>query len=258
MGKLYSPGFGFLLMAITYIPIILVILFSFDEGVIATFPLEKFSFTWYRELFQNRSILIAFRNTLIIGVTAVAGSVVIGVSAAFLMHRYKFRAANLYQIVILLPFLLPGIFTGLALLLFFSLVNIPKSLFTVFIGHVVFCTAVVFKTVLARLMVVRKSLEEASYDLGASTIQTFIHVTLPSIRTALITGSLLAFVLSFDETLITFFVIGAQLTLPLKIWAMMRAKFTPQVHALAALVFLTSTIIVIIFSKYILGRESRS
>jgi ABC-type spermidine/putrescine transport system permease subunit II len=257
LGKLYSPGFGFLLMAITYIPIFLVIMFSFDEGIIATFPLEKISLTWYRQLFQNRSILIAFRNTLIIGAAAVLGSLIIGVSAAFLMHRYRFRAANLYQVVILLPFLLPGIFTGLALLLFFSFMNIPKSLFTVFIGHVVFCTAVVFKTVLARLLVVRKSLEEASYDLGATTFQTFIHVTLPSIRTALITGSLLAFVLSFDETLITFFVIGAQLTLPLKIWAMMRAKFTPQVHALASLVFLTSTVIVIVFSKYILGRESR-
>lgn len=258
MGKIYSPGFGFLLLAITYIPIILVIMFSFDKGIIATFPLEKFSFNWYKELFQNRSILIAFRNTLIIGITAVAGSLIIGVSSAFLMHRYKFKAANFYQIIILLPFLLPGIFTGLALLLFFSLVNIPKSLFTVFIGHVVFCTAVVFKTVLARLIVVRKSLEEASYDLGANTFQTFIYVTLPSIRTALITGSLLAFVLSFDETLITFFVIGAQLTLPLKIWAMMRAKFTPQVHALASLVFLTSTLIVIIFSNYILGRQTRS
>jgi len=258
LGKLYSPGFGFLLLLVTYVPIILVIMFSLNESVIAAFPLSKFSLTWYQELFQNRSIMVAFRNTLIIGFGAVGGSLIIGVTAAFLLHRYKFPLSGFYNVVILLPFLLPGIFTGLALLLFFSWVGIPKSLFTVFIGHVVFCTAVVFKTVLARLMVVRRSLEEASYDLGANSTQTFFYVILPNIRNALLTGSLLAFVLSFDETLITFFVIGAQLTLPLKIWAMMRAKFTPQVHALASLVFLTSTLIIIISSKYILGREAKT
>jgi putative spermidine/putrescine transport system permease protein len=129
-------------------------------------------------------------------------------------------------------------------------------LITVFIGHVVFCTAVVFKTVMARLGVMRRSLEEASYDLGATTFQTFFRVTLPNMRTALVTGSLLAFVLSFDETLITFFVIGAQMTLPLKIWGMMRAQFTPVVHALASSVFLISTLLIVVFSRFILGRET--
>jgi spermidine/putrescine transport system permease protein len=234
---------------------ILVIIFSLNEGVIAAFPLTKFSLIWYQELIQDKAILVAFRNTIIIAVGAVVGSLIIGIISAFLMHKYKFAVGKVYQVIILMPFLLPGIFTGLALLLFFTTIGIPKSLFTVFIGHVVFCTAVVFKTVMARLSVLPRSLEEASYDLGASTFQTFTRVTLPNIRTALITGSLLAFVLSFDETLITFFVIGAQLTLPLKIWGMMRAQFTPVVHALAAVIFLTSTLIVILFSKYILGRQ---
>jgi len=255
-GKLFSPGFGFILLVITYVPMILVIVFSFNESIIAAFPLERFSLVWYRELLADASILGAFRNTLLIAVAAVAGSLVIGVSAAFVLHRFHFRGARIYQVVILLPFLLPGIFTGLALLLFFAFTGIPKSLFTVLIGHVVFCTAVVFKTVAARLMVMRRSLEEASYDLGATTAQTFFRVTLPNMRTALITGSLLAFVLSFDETLITFFVIGAQLTLPLKIWGMMRAQFTPVVHALAATIFLISTLLVVVFSRFILGRET--
>jgi spermidine/putrescine transport system permease protein len=254
-GRLYSPGFGYLLLAITYVPMVLVIVFSFNKSIIAAFPLESFSLRWYRDLLADRSILIAFRNTIIIGIGAVAGSLLIGVSASYLMHRYKFRGAKLYQLVVLLPFLLPGIFTGLALLLFFAMTGIPKSLFTVFIGHVVFCTAVVFKTVMARLLVLRRSLEEASYDLGANTFQTFFRVILPNMRTALITGSLLAFVLSFDETLITFFVIGAEMTLPLKIWGMMRAQFTPVVHALASVIFLTSTAFVVVFSRFILGRE---
>jgi len=255
LGRLYSPGFGYLLLAITYVPMLLVIVFSFNQSIIAAFPLESFSLRWYQDLLADRSILVAFRNTILISIGAVAGSLLIGVSASYLMHRYNFRGAKLYQLVILLPFLLPGIFTGLALLLFFAMTGIPKSLFTVFIGHVVFCTAVVFKTVMARLMVLRRSLEEASYDLGANTFQTFFRVILPNMRTALITGSLLAFVLSFDETLITFFVIGAQMTLPLKIWGMMRAQFTPVVHALASVIFLTSTVFVIAFSRFILGRE---
>jgi spermidine/putrescine transport system permease protein len=254
-GRLYSPGFGYLLLAITYVPMLLVIVFSFNQSIIAAFPLESFSLRWYQDLLADRSILVAFRNTILISLGAVAGSLLIGVSASYLMHRYNFRGAKLYQLVILLPFLLPGIFTGLALLLFFAMTGIPKSLFTVFIGHVVFCTAVVFKTVMARLMVLRRSLEEASYDLGANTFQTFFRVILPNMRTALITGSLLAFVLSFDETLITFFVIGAQMTLPLKIWGMMRAQFTPVVHALASVIFLTSTVFVIAFSRFILGRQ---
>jgi spermidine/putrescine transport system permease protein len=255
LGRLYSPGFGYLLLAVTYLPMVLVILFSLNQSIIAAFPLERFSLRWYQDLLADRSILVAFRNTIFIGLGAVAGSLLIGVTASYLLHRHNFRGAKVYQLVILLPFLLPGIFTGLALLLFFAMTGIPKSLFTVFIGHVVFCTAVVFKTVMARLQVLRRSLEEASSDLGANAFQTFFRVILPNMRTALITGSLLAFVLSFDETLITFFVIGAQMTLPLKIWGMMRAQFTPMVHALASVIFLTSTVFVVAFSRFILGRE---
>jgi spermidine/putrescine transport system permease protein len=256
LGKAFSPGFGILLLVVTYVPMILVIVFSFNQSIIAAFPLEKFSLIWYRELLADEAILVAFRNTILIALGAVAGSLLIGVTAAFVLHRFNFKGAKLYQVVVLLPFLLPGIFTGLALLLFFATTGIPKSLFTVFIGHVVFCTAVVFKTVMARLGVMRRSLEEASSDLGATTLQTFFRVTLPNMRTALITGSLLAFVLSFDETLITFFVIGAQMTLPLKIWGMMRAQFTPVVHALAASIFLISTFFIVLFSRFILGRET--
>jgi len=257
LSRIVSPGFGFLLFAVTYIPIVLVLLFSFNSSQVATFPIERLTLDWYRLLFRNEAILKAFGNTLIIGVAAVAGSLVIGVLSAYFLRRYRIRGAFAYQLAILMPFILPGIFTGLALLLFFSAAGIPRSLFTVFIGHIVFCTAVVFKTVMARFGTLEKSQEEASYDLGANSLQTFFYVVLPNIRTALITGALLAFVLSFDETMITFFVIGPQLTLPLKIWAMMRANFSPQVHALASIVFVTSTALVIVFSKYILGREPR-
>ena len=232
-------------------------MFSFNKGVVPNFPMVGFTTEWYRTLFLDRSIMLAFRNTVFIALLSVVGAVLLGITSALLFHRHKFRLQNMYQIVILMPFILPGIFTGISLLLLFSSLNFPRSLFTVFIGHVVLCTAVVFKNVLARLQMVSKTQEEASYDLGASSWQTFIYITLPNIRTALLTGALLAFVLSFDETLITFFLIGPQLTLPLKIWAMMRAKFSPKVHALASLVFITSTFLVIIFSKYILPREQR-
>jgi spermidine/putrescine transport system permease protein len=257
LARVVSPGFGYLLFAVTYVPILLVILFSFNSSQVATFPIERLTLQWYRLLFRNESILAAFGNTLLIGVTAVAGSLVIGVLSAYFLRRFRVKIAFVYQLAILMPFILPGIFTGLALLLFFSAAGIPRSLFTVFVGHIVFCTAVVFKTVMARFGALERSQEEASADLGASGLQTFLYVVLPNIRTALITGALLAFVLSFDETMITFFVIGPELTLPLKIWAMMRANFSPQVHALASIVFVSSTALVVVFARYILGREPR-
>ena len=125
LGKIYSPGFGILLLVVTYVPMILVIVFSFNQSIIAAFPLEKFSLIWYRELLADESILVAFRNTILIALGAVAGSLLIGVTAAFVLHRFNFRGAKLYQVIVLLPFLLPGIFTGLALLLFFATTGIP-------------------------------------------------------------------------------------------------------------------------------------
>jgi spermidine/putrescine transport system permease protein len=145
-----------------------------------------------------------------------------------------------------MPFVLPEIVTGIALLTYYTWIGFRLSLTTVLIGHVVFCLAVAVRTIGGRLQSLPRSYEEASYDLGAGRLRTFYLVTLPNIRTALFTAGLLIFTISFDETVITIFAIGQQNTLPMVIWAMMRRGFTPEVNALATLTFVASLILIVI------------
>lgn len=183
---------------------------------------------------------MAFKNTLYVGVIATFLSLVLGTSTAFTLNRFHFPVRGFFRGVILLPFVMPGIITGISLLLVFSLTGISCSLTTVIIGHCVFSFALVFRTISARLQVMSRSFEEASYDLGANRLQTFLYVTLPNIRTALLSASLLVFVLSIDETLITFFIIGRQNTVPILIWSMLRRGFTPKINALVSILFMFS------------------
>ena len=169
--------FGFL-----YLPLVFVIIFSFNSSIIGALPLEGFTLDWYREAFADRQVLMAFKNTLVVGVVATFVSLILGTSAAFLFNRFRFPGRGVGRLVILLPFVMPGIITGISLLLIFSSFGITRSLSTVIVGHVVFCFAMVFRTVSARLQVMTRSYEEASYDLGANRTQTFLLVTLPNIR----------------------------------------------------------------------------
>jgi spermidine/putrescine transport system permease protein len=243
-------SFGFL-----YLPIIFVILFSFNSSIISAFPLERFTLEWYREIFADRQAMLAFRNTIYVGVIATTLSLILGTFAAFTVNRFRFPGRGLFRNLILLPFVMPPIITGISLLLLFSFVHITRSLITVIIGHVVFCFALVFRNISARLQVLTRSYEEASYDLGANRRQTFLLVTLPNIRTALLSAGLLAFVLSIDETLITFFVIGRQNTLPILIWSMLRRGFTPGINALVTILFTTSLILVIMMGIVLRKKE---
>ena len=242
--------FGFL-----YLPIIFVIIFSFNSSVISALPLERFTLDWYREAFADRQVLMAFRNTVYVGVIATFLSLILGTCAAFTLNRFRFPGRGVLQRIILLPFVMPGIITGIALLLIFSSTGIIRSLATVIIGHVVFCFALVFRNVSARLQVMSRSYEEASYDLGANRWQTFMLVTLPNMRTALLSAALLAFVLSIDETLITFFVIGRQNTLPILIWSMLRRGFTPEINAIVTILFSVSLILVLMLGVILRKKE---
>jgi spermidine/putrescine transport system permease protein len=243
-------SFGFL-----YLPLVFVIIFSFNSSVISALPLERFTLDWYREAFADRQVLMAFRNTVYVGIISTFLALILGTFAAFTMNRYRFPGRGLLRHLILLPFVMPGIITGIALLLLFSSININRSLVTVTIGHVVFCFALVFRTVSARLQVLTRSYEEASYDLGANRRQTFLLVTLPNMRTALLSAALLSFVLSIDETLITFFVIGRQNTLPILIWSMLRRGFTPVINAIVTILFVISLILVLMFGIVLRKKE---
>jgi putative spermidine/putrescine transport system permease protein/spermidine/putrescine transport system permease protein len=159
------------------------------------------------------------------------------------------------QLVILLPFLMPPIIIGLSLLIYFRETEIPRSLVTVIIGHTVFVQTLAYRTIVLRLKSIEPALIEASYDLGASTLQTFYYIVLPVLKSALIGSAILCFALSFDETLITILVTGTDNTLPIRLWAMMRLGFTPDINALVTLILVLTTAMCILAVRYLLPKE---
>jgi ABC-type spermidine/putrescine transport system permease subunit II len=197
----------------------------------------------YVALASNDSVLDALETTLIVGVCAVVLSVALGTVLALYYHSGRGWTRAFLQFLIFLPFLMPPIITGLSLLIFFREIDFDRSLVTVVIGHTVFVLALVYRTVLMRLQSLSGSLLEASYDLGATGWQTFRRILLPNLSTAMIGGAILAFALSFDETMITILVTGTQSTLPVRLWAMMRLGFSPDINALVALILAFTTVL---------------
>lgn len=238
-------------LLLLYGPLFLAIFFSFFAFRSNRVQWDSFSFTAYARLADNQRIIDALANTFVVGVIAVALALVIGTLLALYHHAGRGRGRDLLQVVIYLPFLVPPIVTGLSLLIFFRQIDFERSLVTVVIGHTVFVLAVVYRNVLARLQTVSRTLVEASLDLGANRWQTFRYVLLPQLMTALLAAGILAFALSFDETLITLLVTGTKSTLPMWLWSMMRLGFTPDVNALVALVLAGTTLLCLLATRYL-------
>ncbi len=238
-------------LLLLYGPLFLAIFFSFFAFRSNRVQWDSFSFSAYAKLMDNQRIIDALTNTFVVGVIAVALSLVIGTLLALYHHAGRGRSRDLLQVVIYLPFLVPPIVTGLSLLIFFRQIDFERSLVTVVIGHTVFVLALVYRNVLARLQTVSRSLVEASLDLGANRWQTFRYVLLPQLMTALLAAGILAFALSFDETLITLLVTGTKSTLPMWLWSMMRLGFTPDVNALVALVLAGTTLLCLLATRYL-------
>ena len=209
----------------------------------------------YTELSRNDGIIAAFLNTLIVGFSATFLSVILGMLFAIHYVSGRSMARELTQFIIFLPFLMPPIITGLSLLIFFRETDIPRSLITVVIGHTVFVLTLAYRTIVVRLQTIGPSLIEASYDLGASTPQTFYYVVLPSLKSALLGSAVLCFALSFDETLITILVTGTDSTLPIRLWAMMRLGFTPDINALVALILGLTAVMCTLAVRQLLPKE---
>jgi spermidine/putrescine transport system permease protein len=238
-------------LLLLYGPLFLAIFFSFFAFRSNQVQWDSFSFAAYAKLMDNQRIIDALANTFVVGVIAVALSLVIGTLLALYHHAGRGRGRDLLQVVIYLPFLVPPIVTGLSLLIFFRQIDFERSLVTVVIGHTVFVLALVYRNVLARLQTVSRTLVEASLDLGANRWQTFRYVLLPQLMTALLAAGILAFALSFDETLITLLVTGTKSTLPMWLWSMMRLGFTPDVNALVALVLAGTTLLCLLATRYL-------
>lgn len=227
-------------LLVLYAPVAVGAMFSVVKVTRAGIDWQSATLGWYGALWQNASILDAIRTTLIVGLIAVSVAIVLSVVLALYVEWEGAIGRRLIEVIVYLPFLLPPIITGLSLLIFFAQFGISRGIATIAAGHSVFVLALLYRLVLARLKSLPRSLVEASADLGATRWQTFWLILWPQLRPVVITGGILAFALSFDETLISVFLAGNSATLPLRLWAMMRVGFTPEINALVTLVLIAT------------------
>ncbi|HEY5752889.1 MAG TPA: ABC transporter permease [Chthoniobacterales bacterium] len=229
-----------------HIPLAVIVLFSFSDKRVLALPIRGWTLDWYRQMLEDERLYTGLFNSLKVASTATLLATFLGTLGAFAVMRWKFFGRNVFRSAVVIPILLPGIVTGVAMLSFFGTAGIPLGLATVIIGHATFGFPVVFNMVNARLARLPRSLEEASADLGATPAQTFRRVIFPSIRSAIIAGALLAFTLSFDEIVVTIFLTGKDNTLPMEIYSRLRFGMTPEINAAVTAILTASAVLVLL------------
>jgi spermidine/putrescine transport system permease protein len=248
--------FAGLIYLFFYAPIIVMVLFSFNSGR-STQVWGGFSTRWYGELLRDQTVLDAFRISMIVGVTATAIATVIGTFTALALTRHRFRGKTFADSTIYAATVMPEIVVGVSLLVFFVAIRFPLGITTIIIAHVAFTISFVTIVVRARLSGMDRSIEEAAQDLGANPVQTFLRVTLPLILPGVMAGALLAFTLSFDDFVITFFVAGVgSTTLPLKIYSMVKFGPSPVINALSTVVLVATMILIFGGSRIFMRKEN--
>ncbi|WP_434296714.1 extracellular solute-binding protein [Clostridium sporogenes] len=243
---LLSKIYATLVYIFLYLPIFVLVVFSFNKSKLnATFT--GFTLDWYKNLINNTQILEALKNSLIIAFISTFFAVIIGTLAAIGMYRYKFKGKGAMEGLLYIPVVIPEIVMGISMLAFFSSLNLPAGLITLILAHITFCISYVIIVVRARLDGFDAALEEAAQDLGATPWQTLTKVTLPVIAPGIISGALLAFTLSLDDVIISFFAAGPDSnTLPLKIFSMVKFGVTPEINALSTVMMVFTLSMVVI------------
>lgn len=235
--------FSLLMFFFMYLPILVLGFYSFNKSRYSA-TWEGFTLAWYEKLFTDGRIILALQNSIVVGVFAVAVSAVIGTLMAVGLARYRFPGKTLYQGVAYLPIIIPDIAIAVATLVFLAVVQVRLSLWTIVAAHVVFCLAYISVIVSTRLTDLDPHLEEAALDLGATPVQAFFKVLLPQLMPAIISGCLLAFVLSLDDFLIASFTAGSGAnTLPMEIFSRIRTGVRPDINALSVLLMLVSGVV---------------
>jgi putative spermidine/putrescine transport system permease protein len=245
---------GFVIVFL-WAPLVLIGVYAFNSSNVQSWPIPGWTFHWFHVAWSDPDVRSSLWLSVKVALIATAFAIVLGSMAAFAIHRFKFFGRESVSFLLVLPIALPGIITGMALNSFYVFAKLPFSIWTIVIGHATFCVVVVYNNVLARLRRTSPSLYEASMDLGADGWQTFRYVTWPVVSTALISGGLLAFALSFDEVIVTTFTAGAQTTLPIFILDNIRqGQQLPLINVVALLVILLTLIPVSIAQR--LTRET--
>ncbi len=248
---------GAIVLGFLYLPIAFLILFSFEDSKVIGLPWTGFSLRWYQGLPNNTQLISAVFNSIEVAIVVAILATIIGTMAAFPLVRAGLRFPNVVRILVTMPIMLPGILIGIALLIFLTRAfDMQLSLLSVILGHLVFTTPYVVLIVAARLQGFDKALEWAGADLGASPARVIRYIVLPLIAPAILAGALITVTLSIDEFIVTFFLIGPQLTLPIYIYTQIKFGVTPEVNAVAT-VLLVSTLLALALGgfAYTQGRK---
>jgi putative spermidine/putrescine transport system permease protein len=239
-----------LVVLFLWIPLALIMVYAFNASNVQSWPITEFTTKWFSVAWSSTDVRNAIWLSVRAALLATSAAIVLGSMAAFAIARFRFFGRESVTFLLILPIALPGIVTGMALNSFFLFGHINLSLWTIVIGHATFCIVIVYNNVLARLRRSSPSLIEASQDLGADGFQTFRFVIWPVLSTALVAGGLLAFALSFDEIVVTYFTAGAQNTLPLLIFGYIRlGQQLPVVNAIAFAMILLTVIPVVLAQR---------
>jgi len=237
-----------IVMLITYLPLLLVVVFSFNDSKL-TVGWKGFTLRWYEALFRDAALMEALGNSVLLGVLSCLFAAVIGTLGAIGMARVHFKTKGMMEYMSTIPMIVPEIILAMAFMAFFSTLGLPFGMVTLVIAHTAFCIPYVFMMVKARLVGIDKSLEEAARDLGASPARTFWDITLPLIMPAVLSGCILAFAMSFDDVVISLFVTGPTLsTLPIKVYTQLKTGVTPEINALCTVILLVVIIGLFIYS----------
>ncbi len=234
-------GWACLIYFFLFSPIVLLILLSFNKNRYGTFPITGWTLHWFSSIASSPDLQSAIKNSLRVAFEVTVISTVVGTAAAFSLVRSRLRFRTAFRIAFTLPIMIPGVLIGVSLLTFLrQVLGVPLSIETVVIGQSVYTTPFVLLIVASRLEGFDRSLEKAASDLGANTLRTFRYVILPLIAPAVLAGALFSFTLSLDEFVITFFIIGPEVTLPIYIYTQIKFGITPAINAVATLLILTS------------------
>jgi spermidine/putrescine transport system permease protein len=235
--------------AFLYLPILVLVVYSFNGESVGGFPPRGWTIHWYRVLVDDDALWSAVGNSLFVAAAAMFLALAFGLPAALALDRASFPGKALFRRLVLLPLILPGIITGLSLLILFVTAGMKLGLLTIILGHGTALISVATTEIFAGLQKMDREQEEASLDLGATNWQTFWRITIPNLRLAIIGAGLLIFTLSMDEIAVSFFLIGRDNTLPLEIWSRLRRGITPEINAVSTVIFLFSLGMILVWYR---------
>jgi spermidine/putrescine transport system permease protein len=244
--RLLKAFFAFVIVFL-YAPIVILLIFSFNNSALPSFPLSGFTLHWYRQFLTNADLKGALETSAIVAALSSAAAVLLGILASIALVRRRFRGKSPVSALLLSPLVIPLVVFGISLLLLFHAIGVQRSILTVVIGHIVISLPYTILVLMPRLQQIDVSLEEAAFDLGASRLRTFRSITLPLILPAVLSAYLIAFTSSFDEYAVASFVVGSRVTFPIYLYSALRfPSQLPQVIAVAVVVITISLVVVVV------------